>query len=321
MLGFVTLVWSADRFVEGAAATARNFGVAPLIIGLTIVGFGTSAPELLVSSVASFRGAEGLSIGNAIGSNITNATCVLGIAALVAPIAVHRVIVARELPLLLLVIVLASALLIDGNLSRLDGALLLTGLAVLLGFIVWNGIRDRRAAMESPPPELDSEIPKSMSTKVAITWVVVGLLALLASAEVVVWGSQSLATMFGVPDLVVGLTIVALGTSLPELAATVISALKKEHDIAFGNIIGSNMFNTLGVLGLPGVIAPGDVEPTVLSRDYPTMIGVTVLLFLLSWKFGAKIGTLGRVSGATLVLVYVAYIGTVIVQSMVDGGA
>jgi cation:H+ antiporter len=321
VLGFVTLVWSADRFVEGAAATARNFGVAPLIIGLTIVGFGTSAPELLVSSVASFRGAEGLSIGNAIGSNITNATCVLGIAALVAPIAVHRVIVARELPLLLLVIVLASALLIDGNLSRLDGALLLTGLAVLLGFIVWNGIRDRRAAMESPPPELDSEIPKSMSTKVAITWVVVGLLALLASAEVVVWGSQSLATMFGVPDLVVGLTIVALGTSLPELAATVISALKKEHDIAFGNIIGSNMFNTLGVLGLPGVIAPGDVEPTVLSRDYPTMIGVTVLLFLLSWKFGAKIGTLGRVSGATLVLVYVAYIGTVIVQSMVDGGA
>lgn len=299
--GFVALLWGADRFVLGAAATARNLGVSPLIVGLTIVGFGTSAPELLVSGIAAHRGAASLSIGNALGSNITNVALVLGVTALVAPLPVSREVVGRQLPALLAVMVGASALLLDGELGVGDGALLLAGLALTLGWVVWRGVVGRHA------PEL-GEVPSGLSTPKALGWVAVGLVLLLGSSELLVWGAKSVAAEVGVSEGVIGLTVVAFGTSLPELAATLVAARRSEHDIAVGNVVGSNMFNLLGVLGLPGVIAPSRCEPGFLNLDAPVMIGVTTLLWILA-RFCRPYGRLSRAQGALLLTCYLGYIG------------
>ncbi len=286
-----------------------------MIIGLTIVGFGTSAPELLVSSIAAASGSEGLSIGNAIGSNITNATIVLGAAVLVAPMVVHRQVIRRELPVLFLVMVGSGVLFIDGELSQAEGSALLAGLAILLGVIVWSGVRQHRAGV--PAEEIAGEdLPPEMGSGIAIFWLLVGLGALLGSARAVIWGADTIAGHMGVGDLVVGLTVIALGTSLPELAATVVSAWKNQHDLAIGNVVGSNMFNTLGVLGLPGVIAPGPVEAEVLTRDYPVMLGAVAVVFLFAWRFGQGEPRLGRLAGLVLSSVYIVYITALVIQSL-----
>jgi cation:H+ antiporter len=304
--GFVALVWGADRFVVGSAATARNLGVSPLVIGLTLVGFGTSAPELLVSAMAASTGNPGLAIGNAIGSNITNVALVIGVTVLVRPLRVHSKILRRELPLLILAMVGAYLLMLDGVLSRFDGVALLVGFFLLMGWIVRQGLREGPESEDPLIAELAEEVPEGMPMSRALAWTGVGLVVLLVSSRMLVAGAASLAAHFGVSDMVVGLTVVALGTSLPELAASVTAALKNEHDIAVGNVVGSNIFNLLGVLGLPGVIAPGPFDQAAVWRDFPAMIGVTVLLFIMARGFGVK-GRLTRWQGALLVALFIAY--------------
>jgi len=302
--GFIILVWGADRFVNGAAATARNLGVSPMIIGLTVVGFGTSAPELLVSGMAAWAGNPGLSIGNALGSNIANIGLILGTTALIVPLTVQSETLKRELPILLITMLATLSLMLDGNLSRIDGFLLLGGLLAMLVGVVILGRKSRR---EDPlESEFEAEIPARMSMKWAIIWLIIGLVCLLGSSRLLVWGAVNIAHALGVSDLVIGLTVVAIGTSLPELAASIMSALKNEHDIAIGNVIGSNMFNLLGVLGLPGVIHPGEFDPEALLRDFPVMIGLSLILFATAYAWNGP-GRIRRLEGAILLACFVSY--------------
>jgi cation:H+ antiporter len=303
--GFLLLAWSADRFVAGASALAYNLNISPLIIGLTIVGIGTSAPEILVSAVASWQGDTGLAVGNAIGSNITNSTLILGLTAMISPLSVNSSILRRELPILILVMTLALLLLLDGTLGRLDGVILLTGMGVML-FWMTRTARTEKSQIDPLKEEFAEEIPTDISMTAAMFWLVTGSILLLASSRVLVWGSVSIALQLGVSDLVIGLTIVALGTSLPELAASVMSAIKNEHDIAIGNVIGSNIFNLLAVLGMPGLISPESLDSEVLSRDYPIMFMLTLLLFLMAYGFRGP-GRINRIEGAILVSAYVGY--------------
>ncbi len=306
IVGLILLVWGADRFVTGAAAIARNAGVSPMLIGLTIVGFGTSAPEILVSGMAAYQGNPGLAIGNALGSNIANIGLILGVTALITPLKVASDTLKREYPMLLAVTLFALVLMLDGVLGRLDGVLLLTGLVVLLYGMVRIDLKRR----PSDPLELefDAELPEEMATGKALLYFSVGLILLLISSRMLVWGAANIAAAFGISDLVIGLTIVALGTSLPELAAGVASALKGEHDIAIGNVIGSNMYNLLAVLPMPALLAPGEFVPEALTRDMPVMIGLTLALFLMGRGFGTP-GRIGRREGLLLVLTFVAYQG------------
>ena len=306
--GFALLVWGAERFVAGAASTARLLGVSPLLIGLTIVGFGTSAPEILVSAVASLEGNPGLAIGNAIGSNITNIGLILGVSALIVPLQVHSRMVRRELPILIGLALLAWWLLRDGQLQRADGLVLMIGLAVLVSWIIYAGLTSRNGA-EPMAAEYDAEIRTDLSMGQSLFWLAAGFGVLLASSQMLVWGAVGVAEFFGVSDLVIGLTIVALGTSLPELAASIASALKNEHDIAIGNVVGSNMFNLLAVLGLPGVLAPTAVGAEVLTRDIPLMVGLTVALLFMAYGFRGRGGRINRFEGTLLVAVYLGYQG------------
>ena len=301
--GFLFLVWGADRFVVGAAATARNLGVAPLIIGLTIVGFGTSAPEMLVSAVAALQGNPGLAVGNAIGSNITNIALILGLTALIVPLAINSKLLRRELPILMATMIAGLLLLLDGELSRLDGVILLLGLLAMVIWMVRTGLAERGG--DPLGTEFSDEIPR-MPMPRALFWVGIGLLVLLASSQLLVWGAVGIAQSLGVSDLIIGLTIVALGTSLPELAASIVSALKGEHDIAVGNVIGSNLFNLLAVLGIPGLLHPLTIEPEVLTRDYPIMIGLTLMFFVMAFGFRGP-GRINRIEGGILLACYFGY--------------
>lgn len=301
--GFGMLVWGADRFVHGAAATARNLGVSTLVIGLTIVGFGTSAPEILVSAMAALSHSPGLAVGNAIGSNITNIGLVIGVTALITPLVVNSTTLRREFPLMFMVMLVALALVLDLRLSRNDGIILMIGLAILVFWLVRLGMSGKRP--EPMTKEFEREIPK-VSLRQALLWTFVGLVVLLISSRILVYGAVNIAHMLGVSDLIIGLTIVAIGTSLPELAASVMSALKNEPDIALGNVIGSNMFNLLAVLGLPGVISPLNLEPQVLTRDFSFMIGLTIALFAFAYGF-KKPGRINRLEGGALLGIYVAY--------------
>jgi cation:H+ antiporter len=303
--GFALLTWSADRFVAGASALAYNLNISPLVIGLTIVSLGTSAPEILVSAVASLQGNGGLAIGNALGSNITNIGLVMGITALIVPLSIHSRIVRRELPLLIGVMVLALLLLLDGTLGRLDGLILLSGMVLMLIWMTRVGIREK-TSHDPMIHEFADEVPTDMSMRTAGLWTAIGALSLLASSKILVWGAVSIAHSMGVSDLVIGLTIVALGTSLPELAACIMSALKNEPDIAIGNVVGSNIFNLLAVLALPGLINPIAVSNEVLTRDYPVMICLTLAFLVMAYGFRGP-GRISRIEGALLVLAFVGY--------------
>ena len=301
--GFVLLVWGADRFVHGAAAFARNLGVSPLIIGLTIVGIGTSAPEILVSAVAAWQGNPALGVGNALGSNITNIALVLGITALILPLNVQSQTLNREYPVMFMIMLLALWLLSDGELERMDGIILLIGLVIMVIWMINLGKREKFDPLEA---EFEQEIA-FISTGKALFWLAVGMVILLASSRILVWGSVNIAQAMGISDLIIGLTIVAIGTSMPELAASVMSVLKKEPDIAIGNVIGSNMFNLLAVLGLPGLIQPHTLEPEILTRDFPWMIGLSIALFAMAYGFRGK-GRINRVEGALLLISYITYL-------------
>ena len=300
--GLILLVWSADKFVEGSATTASHFGTPPLLIGMVVVGFGTSAPEMAVSALAASQGNPGLALGNAYGSNITNSALILGITALLAPIAVHSQVMRKELPILILVTAFAGWQLWDGDLSRMDAIGLMLAFVVLIGWSIYQGLRQPDDALAT---EMTEEV-NAMPVRKAILWLVVGLLLLIISSRILVWGAVDLATTFGISDLVIGLTIVAVGTSLPELASSIIAARKGEHDLALGNILGSNLFNTLAVVGIAGLIAPMPVAPEVLTRDFPVMAALTLVLFAMCYGFRGP-GRVNRFEGSALLLAFVAY--------------
>lgn len=302
IVGFGLLVWGAERFVHGAAAIAKNLGVSPLIIGLTVVGIGTSAPEILISVIAAYQGNPALAVGNALGSNITNIALVLGITAIVMPMTVKSKTLRREYPVMFGIMLLSLLLVWDQHLGKLDGVILISGLFVMLFWMIRQGKKDKTDPMQA---EFEQEIPE-IPTQKAILWFVIGLTLLIISSRGLVWGSVNIAQAAGISDLVIGLTIVAIGTSLPELAASITSVLKKEHDIAIGNIIGSNMFNLLVVFGIPGLITPHILDPAVLQRDFPFMIGLSVALFLMAYGFKGE-GRINRYEGALLLCGYTAY--------------
>jgi len=303
--GFILLIWSADRFIIGAAATARNFDVPPLIIGLTIVGFGTSAPEMMVAGFASYEGSPALAIGNAIGSNITNITLVLGVAALISPLNVHSRILKKELPLLLFATLLTLGLLSDSMLTQLDGLILISLLVSLMWWITQQGLRNQSS--DALTQEYIDELPDEMTTSHALFWLIVGLILLTVSSKLLVWGAVNVAMQLGVSELIIGLTIVAIGTSLPELAASISGALKNEHDIAIGNVVGSNLFNTLGVLAIPGIVAPSALAAGVLDRDFPIALILTITLFVMAYGFRGKEGRINRLEGGILLSAFIAY--------------
>jgi cation:H+ antiporter len=306
LVGFALLVWSADRFVEGAASTAKHLGMPSLLIGILIVGFGTSAPEMVVSAIAAYEGNPALALGNALGSNIVNIALILGITALVTPIAVHSKIVKKELPLLLFIVFASGYLLLDNQLTLLEGMILLSAFFGLIAWSIFSAIRGKGDVLES---EIESELQEHpMSLKAGIVWLIIGLVLLIGSSRLLVWGAVGIAHEFGVSDLIIGLTIVALGTSLPELAASVIAARKGEHDIAIGNVVGSNMFNILAVIGIATVISPmNQIAPEVLNRDWIVMVALTIALFVMAYGFKGKEGQISRAEGFILVLCYVAY--------------
>lgn len=311
--GLVLLIWGADRFVHGAASTARNMGIAPLLIGLTIVAFATSAPEILVSIVAALRGEPDLAFGNAIGSNIANIGLVLGTTALIRPIELRSATLRREMPALLAVSLLTVSLFLDNFLSRIDGLVMLTGLVIVM---IWLARLGMRSASTDPMAEdYAAEIPQHVSTRAAIVWLVIGLAIVLIGAELLVDGAIEVARALGVSEVVIGVTLVAIGTSLPELAVSLVSALKGEYGLAIGNIVGSNIFNLLAVIGIAAVIEPSAVAPSVLSLHIFVMVAFTLVLFAMTYDYDGK-NELSRVEGIALLTAYFAYFGYVAVQNV-----
>ena len=302
--GLALLVWSADLFVEGAASTARYFGMPPLLIGMVIVGFGTSAPEMVVSALAASQGNPGIALGNAYGSNIVNIALILGVTALISPLVVHSQVLRKELPILTMVTALAAWQLWDGEITRFDAIVLLAVFVGLMAWIIWQGLRKKEDALGNQiQQELDVH---AMPIRRAVCWLAAGLVLLIVSSRILVWGAVEIAHGFGVSDLIIGLTIVAIGTSLPELASSVIAARKGEHDIALGNILGSNLFNTLAVVGIAGAIHPLAVGPEVFNRDMLVMAALTLSLFVFGYGLRGA-GRINRVEGAVLLTCYLAY--------------
>jgi cation:H+ antiporter len=312
--GLVLLIWGADRFVHGAAASARNFGVPPLLIGLTIVAFATSAPEILVSVVASLRGEPGLAIGNAIGSNIVNIGLVLGCVAIICPIQLRSATLRREMPALLAVTLLGVSLFLDSALSRMDGVVMIVGLAIVMIWLTRLGIRS--APSDPIKQDFEAEIPTDVKTPLAIFWLLVGLVALLIGARLLVDGSIEIARLLGVSDVVIGILLVAFGTSLPELAVSLVSALKGEYGLAIGNVVGSNIFNMLAVVGVAALISPiQQLAPVVLSLHVFVMVAFTLVLFAMTYDYDNK-SELSRIEGVALLLGFIAYDSYVVLQNV-----
>ncbi|MCG3878143.1 calcium/sodium antiporter [Psychrobacter sp. Ps6] len=307
LIGLAILVWSADVFIDGATALAKKFSVPSFLIGVLILGIGTSAPEMVVSVLAALEGSPELALGNAYGSNIINIALVLGATVLISPIIIRKGIVKRDLPLLLLITAIAAWQLRDGMLSQADGLILLVLLFAVLGLQIVLSIREGYHEHEddiadgADPDETELSIARGLGS------LLLGMLMLVISSRAIVWGAVELATLWGLSELIIGLTIVAVGTSLPELVSSLSAARKGEHDMALGNIIGSNVFNTLAVVGLATVIAPISADPVILSRDVMAMGLLTILLVALCvFAFTTK-RQFGRPSGASLVLFFVGY--------------
>lgn len=304
IVGLILIIVFADRFVVGTVAIARNLGVSSMIIGLTIVGFGTSAPEMLVSGMAAWQGKTGLAVGNALGSNIANIGLILGCTAIISPITVRSKTLKRELPILLTVTIACYLLALKGDLDTFDGVLMLSTLVLFLFWLV-------KTARSAPADdlfneEIETENLPAMSMHRACFWFIVSLLGLILSSRLLVWGAVHLAQHFGVSDLFIGLSIVALGTSLPELAASVASILKGEDDLAIGNVIGSNMYNLLAVYSLPGILHPGPLVEYVITRDFPWVIGFTLALVVMGFNFKTE-GRINRIEGALLIVGFGSY--------------
>jgi len=304
VVGLALLVWSADKFVEGATSIARHLGVSTMIIGITIVGFGTSAPEILISVVAVLEDTPNLAIGNALGSNVANIGLILGITALIAPLPIDKITFSREFPLLLFATGVMAWCLYDGALDMVDGLLLLT----LLGLTLWYLVRSHRpeADLTLDENEPGGDIGQETSYSTSTGWLLLGLIILVGSSKLLVWGATEVAHNFGISELIIGLTIVALGTSLPELAASIASVRKGEPDLAIGNVIGSNLFNSLAVIGIPAVITSFNIDRLAVTRDLPVVIALTLLLYGLS-RFPAVSRSLSRLKGLWLLTAFVIY--------------
>lgn len=311
--GLLLLIWGADRFVHGAASTARNLGVKPILIGMTIVALATSAPEILISAVASFRGQPDLAIGNAIGSNIVNIGLVLGAVALIRPIKLTSATLRSEMPALLAVTLMTVTLFLDAYLSRVDGLVLLTGLVIVLVWLTRLGLQ----STEQDPinAEYEAEIPRGVSMRVAVIWLVVGLCILLVGAEFMVNGATEIARSMGVTEIVIGIVLVAFATSLPELAVSLVSAFKNEYGLALGNIVGSNLFNMLAVVGIAATVHPAALAPSVLSLHVFVMSAFTLVMFAMTYEYG-RAGKLGRLEGAALLTAFVIYDIYVVIQNV-----
>ena len=303
IVGFAVLIWSADRFLSGAAATATNLGVSNIVIGLTVVSLGTSAPEIVVALIAALEGNAILAIGNAIGSNIANIGLVLGITAIVAPLPFSQNVLRRELPWLLGATVLAIILIFDRELSFTDGVFLLAGLA----YILWQLLRSEREAdpTESALASELEELPE-MKQSSALFWLFAGLAALLASAQLLVYAATQIALDLGISSMIIGLTIVAIGTSLPELAATVGAAMKGQPDIAIGNIVGSNILNILAVLAVPALISTTGLDFSALWRDSGMMLALTLMLALFAYGMNSR-AVITRFEGLVMLLAWIGY--------------
>ncbi|TVP46751.1 MAG: calcium/sodium antiporter [Halomonas sp.] len=307
LLGLALLVWSAEKFIDGAAATSRWLGLSPLLIGILVIGFGTSAPEMMVSVLAALDGNPGLAVGNAYGSNIANIGLILGLVALVSPLAVHSSVIRKEMPLLMLVMLVTGLMLLDGFVARWEAVCLLIALVV---FIVVSIVRSRNQPLDALEADVSGVLDnKPMSRGKAILWTLVGLVFLIASSRILVWGAVEIALGFGVSDLIIGLTVVAIGTSLPELASSVSALRRKEHDLVLGNVVGSNLFNSLGVVGLAGVIAPIEAGREVLVRDWSVMTGMTVLMIIFAFSWRGRPRRINRFEGGALLALFIAYTG------------
>jgi cation:H+ antiporter len=325
VLGLAVLVWSADKFVDGAVGVARFFGMSTLLIGMVIVGFGTSAPEMVVSALSAMENAPELALGNAYGSNIANIALILGVTALISPVIVKREALKRDVPILIGVTAVAIIQAADGSISRLDGVVLLLLFAGIMGFNIWSEIRAKKKASALEKEAEDGDESGKASLPKSVAWLLLGLTLLVLSSRCLVWGAVSIAQALGVSDLLIGLTIVAVGTSLPELASSIAAARKGENDLAFGNIVGSNLFNTLTVVGIASTISPmRTVNPLVFSRDLPVVAVLTVLLLLFGLPVrkkrldanGLRIGRINRLEGSAFLAIYVGYIGFLIAQAV-----
>lgn len=303
IVGLPLLLWSADKFVGGAAAVAKNFGLSPILIGMLIIGFGTSAPEIIVSVIAALENSSGIALGNAFGSNIANIALILGLTALISPIAVRSEIIRKELPIMLGLTFFAAWQLLDLTISK-DDAFSLLGLFILLiSWSIWTGLRGDKDALAD---EFGDELDKPINLKSETLWLLGGLIILVASSRLLVWGAVEIATYFGVSDVIIGLTVIAIGTSLPELASSLVAVRKGEHDLALGNVIGSNMFNTLAVVGIAGVIQPMSVASDFLYRDVLFMLALSVALFIFCIGLKGP-GRLNRLEGGVFVAAYIGY--------------
>ncbi|UQB42924.1 calcium/sodium antiporter [Thiomicrospira microaerophila] len=307
IVGLALLVWSSDFFIDGAASTAVRYNVSPIIIGAIIIGFGTSSPEIVVAIIASLEGNPGLAVGNAVGSNITNIGLVLGVTALITSIAVKSNFLRREMPILLIITALTVVLMMDYKLGVLDGIILLAILAMTLTWIIR---RNKNIAPNDPlATEINQELeelPKLSKTR-SFVYLIGGLVLLVISARMMVWGAVEIAEFFEVPDLIIGLTIIAIGTSLPELAASISAALKGEVDMMIGNILGSNLFNLLAVLAVPAILAPSLIDNDLLKRDLPILLGFTVAMLLVALPRKGN-ATIYRAEGVFLLTLFFGYL-------------
>ena len=323
VVGLVLLVWSADWFVDGAVGVAHFFGMSTFLIGMVIVGFGTSAPEMVVSVLSALNDTPQLALGNAYGSNIANIALILGVTALIIPVVVQKQAMSRDIPILIAMTVLTVFLLIDGNVSRMDGIVLLLAFVAIMAFNIMSELRQKRKRKKSAAADdLDSEYGSAEKVSIVRSslLLLMGLLLLIVSSRMLVWGAVNVAQALGVSDLLIGLTIVAVGTSLPELASSIAAARRGENDLAVGNVIGSNIFNTLVVVGLASVIAPIQAaDPEVMSRDVPIMSALTLFLFLICIpvkKNGKRVSGFGRIGGALFLSLYVAYLVLLGIQTV-----
>jgi cation:H+ antiporter len=305
ILGLIGMTWSADKFVLGASTTARNLGISPLMIGLTIVAFGTSAPEIFTSAAAALRGSPELAIGNVLGSNIANIGLVLGITALVCPVLIPVSLLKKELPVMLAVTLLVLWLFHDFRLDWKDAVLLLLMLAFLAYRVISHKVSMPGSKMEEE--EEVSDYLADMSTNLAMGWMLLGLILMILFSNVLVTGARAIALAIGVSELAIGLTVVAIGTSLPELATSITSSLRGHHDLAVGNIVGSNILNILIVLPVPALLSPVDLSSDIVWRDYGFTLGFSLLFALMIFILKRRQLAIGRISGTILLVSYLAY--------------
>ncbi|ODP95583.1 calcium/sodium antiporter [Salinivibrio kushneri] len=310
IVGLIVLVWSADRLVFGAAAIAKNYGVSPLVIGMTILAMGSSAPEMMVSANAALADKTDTAVGNVLGSNIANIALILGFTALIKPLSIGSTIIRRELPLMLGVTVLAGVLLWNNHLGFFEGV----GLFTLFVIFILMMLKIGKDSGGTDPILADqqSDIPNDVSNLKAVLWIIIGLPLLLVSSDQVVDSAVTIAQYFGMSDLVIGLTIIAIGTSLPELAASIAGVMKGEDDLAVGNIIGSNVFNILAVMGIPGLLNPSAISEYAMSRDYYIMLVLSIMLLVFAL---GKSRSINRIEGAVFLLCYISYQGYLFVNA------